>query len=257
MKIVYLEEAYEPAFWEHVTQDIPYYYFFAFDWKYNRNDTEILLALNGKQIDGMMLIYRREVVQLRGSCDAAKALLERLDLEKVELQALDQHKQYILRKYKPTTTHEMMLMLLYKEEEKLHVEHSSINLHTSDAEHIAAIMSNADPEFWGTLTSQNIIDAMNRGVNWMGIKVNEELVSIGSARLTEWGGLIGAAATRKEHRNRGYATSVVSGLVNQILEKLPLAMIYVLSDNLPAIQAYEKVGFKHYKTYFFMRGDKR
>jgi predicted GNAT family acetyltransferase len=63
-------------------------------------------------------------------------------------------------------------------------------------------------------------------------------------------------ATHENHRNRGYATSIVSELVKRILEKLSTAMIYVLSDNMPAIRVYEKVGFKRYITYFFMRGER-
>jgi predicted GNAT family acetyltransferase len=174
-----------------------------------------------------------------------------------QTQKYNRHKPYILEKYKPTATHEMMLMLLHRGREKLHLKHPIVKLHASDAEQIATIMKNADPEFWGTLTNQNIIEGMNRGVNWLGIKIDGEIVSIGNACLTEWGGLIGVAATNEGHRNKGYATSIVSELVKQILEKLPVAMIYVLSDNPPAIRAYEKVRFKHYKTYFFMRGEKR
>ncbi len=257
MEIVPLEASSEPIFWEHVNQDIPYYYFFAFDWKHNRNETKILLALRENRIDGMLLVYRHSIVQLRGSQEAAKALLERLDLDKVELQALEQHKPYVLERYKPTSTHQMMLMVLHKGEESLHVKHSIAKLDATEAEQIATIMKKADPEFWGTTTDQNIIDGMNRGANWLGIKINGELASIGNARLTEWGGHIGIVATREAHRNKGYATSIVSELVRKILEKLPIAMIYVLSDNPPAIRAYEKVGFKKYKTYFFMRGEKR
>jgi hypothetical protein len=176
MKIVSLDSALEPLFWEHVNHDIPYYYFFAFDWKYNRNETKILLALEGNRIDGMMLIYNQSVVQLGGSQEAAKALLDKLDLEKAEFQALEQHKPYILKKYKPTTaTHEMMLMILHKSEEKLHLKHSMVKLGVSDAEEIVTIMNRADPEFWGTLTSQNIVEGMNRGSNWLGIKVKENL----------------------------------------------------------------------------------
>jgi len=256
MEIVPLEASSEPIFWEHVNQDIPYYYFFAFDWKHNRNETKILLALRENRIDGMLLVFRHSIVQLRGTQEAAKALLERLDLDKVELQALEQHKPYVLERYKPTSTHQMMLMVLHKGEESLHVKHSIAKLDAAEAEQIATIMRKADPEFWGTTTDQNIIDGMNRGANWLGIKINGELASIGNARLTEWGGLIGVVATREAHRNKGYATSIVSELVRKILEKLPIAMIYVLSDNPPAIRAYEKVGFKNYKTYFFMRGEK-
>lgn len=255
MEIVSLEPALEPIFWEHINQDIPRYYFFAFDWKHNRDATRILLALEGNRIDGMMLVYRQSIVQLRGNCDAVKALLERLDLEKVELQALDQHKQYALEKYKPTWSHEMMLMLLRKGEERLLIRHPIVTLDASDAEQIAAIMKYADPEYWGTTTRQQIVEDV-RNVNWLGIKVNRELVSIGSTRLTEWGGLIGVVATHRDHRNKGYATSIVSKLVKQILEKLSIAMIYVLSDNPSAIRVYRKVGFKPYRKYFFMRGER-
>lgn len=102
MKIAPLSPALEPKFWEHVNQDIPHYFFFALDWKHNRNDTKILLALKENRIDGMMLIFKKRIVQLRGSRKSAKALLERLVLKKAELQASKQHEKSVLEKYTPT-----------------------------------------------------------------------------------------------------------------------------------------------------------
>ncbi len=256
MKIIPLKPELELIFWQHVTQDIPHFYFFAFDWKYNRDETKILLALEGNRIDGMMVVYRQSIVQLRGSSKAARVLLERLDLEKVELQALEQHKQYVLEKYKPTLSHQLVLMTLRKGEEKLQVKYPSVKLNRSNAEQIATIMKHADPEYWGDVTGRQIVESMNRSASWFGIETEEELVSVGSTRLTEWAGLVGVVATHEGHRNKGYATSVVSKLVEQILEKQSLAMIYVQSDNSPAVRAYTKVGFKPYRTYFFMRGEK-
>lgn len=258
MRIVALDLSLEPIFWEHVKQDIPYYYFFAFDWKYNRDETNIWFALEENRIVGMMLIYRQSIVQLRGSQEAAKALLEKLDLEKVELQALEEHEPYVLEKYKPTVpTHRMMLMLVHRGEETLHVKHPIVTLNASDAERIVSIMVEGDPEFWGTITAQQVIEGMSGDNEWVGVKVNGELASIGRARVTELGGVIGIIATGEKHRNKGYATSITSALVKRILEEQPTAMIYVLVDNPPAIRAYEKVGFRPYKTYFFMRGEKR
>lgn len=256
MEIVSLELALEPLFWEHINQDIPHYYFFALDWKYNKDATKILLALEGSQIFGMMLIYRQSIVQLRGSYNAVKALLEKLDLKKVELLALEQYKQDILKKYKPTVSYEIILMTLHEGEEKFQETHPVVPLNATDAEQIAPIMNNADLETWGTVTNQQIVEEM-QNVIWVGIKVERELVSIGKARLTEWGGHIGVIATHKAHRNRGYATSVVSNLVKQIMEKQSLAMIYVDSNNQPAIRAYKKVGFKPYRKYFFVKGEKK
>jgi len=259
MEIVSLGHELEPIFWDHVKQDIPHYYFFAFDWKYNREDTEILLALEEDRIDGMMLVYNERIVQLRGSKKTAQVFLERLRLDKIEIQSPRNHKQLILKRYKPTSRqgHEMMLMVVHKGEEELHIKHPVFELDAAYGEKIASTMRDADPEYWRDVTGEQILEGMNKGANWSGIEVNENLVSIGMSRLTEWAGVVGVVATHEEQRNRGYATSIVSRLVKEILERLPLAMIYVLADNPPAIRAYKKVGFKPYKTYFFMRGERR
>jgi len=258
MEIVSLGRALELKFWDHVKQDIPHYYFFAFDWKYNRDDTEILLALEEERIDGMMLVYNERIVQLRGSNKAAEAFLERLDLDKIEIQSPKEHKQLILKKYKPTLrqSHEMMLMVVHKGEGELHTRHPIVELNAAHSENIAAIMRDADPDYWGDVTGERILEGMNKGANWFGIKVNEDVISIGMLRLTEWAGLIGVVATQEEYRNRGYATSIVVGSVKEIFRRRSLAMIYVLADNPPAIRAYRKVGFRPYKIYFFMRGER-
>jgi len=255
MEIVSLVRTLEPIFWEHINRDIPHYFFFAFDWKYNRDKTKILLNLEGSRIDGMMLIYDKRIVQLRGSRETAQALLERLNLEKVELQAPKEHKQYILEKYEPTVSHELMLMVLCKGEEKIQTKHPIVKLDTSDAEQIVAIMKKADPEFWGEVTVDEIVARMGNE-NWVGIKVNGELVSVGRSRFTNWVGHVITVATHEAHRNRGYATSIVSNLVKLLLGRMSTAIIYVLGDNPPAIRVYEKIGFKPYRTYFFMRGER-
>jgi len=259
MKIVPLDKNLEALFWKHVNQDIPHYYFFAFDWKHNKEKTKILLALENEEIDGMMLVYDGRIAQLRGSSRAAEALLQSLDLEKVEFQSLKEHEPLVLRKYKPTLkqSHEMMLMLARRGEERLVMRCPVVALDASDAEKIASIMRDADPEFWGDVASQGIMEGMSKGANWFGVKVDDELVSIGNLRITEWTGLIGIVATQEARRNQGYATSIVSKIVQQILERVPVAMIFVLADNSPAVRAYSKAGFKPYRTYFFMRGEKR
>jgi predicted GNAT family acetyltransferase len=256
MEILPLSTLLESVFWEFVNQDIPHYFFFAFDWKYNRDKSKILLALKENRIEGMMLIYDERIVLLRGGCEAARILLERLELEEVELQAPKEHKQYVLEKYRSTVSHELMLMLLRNGEENLQTMHPIVRLNASDAEQIATIMGKADPEFWGDVKVDQIIEGMD-SVNSVGIKDNGKLVSIGRSRLTNWVGQVMTVATLEAHRNKGYATSITSHLVKLILKRTPTAIIYVLCDNPAAISVYEKVGFKPYKTYFFIRGKRR
>ena len=255
MKIVPLSPALEPKFWEYVNQDIPHYFFFALDWKHSRSDTRIFLALKGNRIDGMMLIFKERTVQLRGSPESAEALLEKLVLRKVELQVSEEHEKSVLEKYQPTCSHELILMMLRKGEESLHIAHQIDPLDSSDAERIATMMARLDSEFWGETTREQIVEGMNI-MNWVGIKEGKELVSIGRARLTERVGIIHTVATHEAHRNKGYATSITSFLVKLILEKTPTALIYTLRDNPPANKVYRKVGFKPYKKYLIMKGER-
>jgi len=252
MKIVLLDSSLEPAFWNYVNQDIPHHYFFILDWKYSRDSTKILLASKQNRIHGMMLIYRQNIVQIRGTTETAKNLLEHLELEKVEIQSLKEHESIVLKKYKPSIRHELVLMTLPKGEETLYIKHPITKLGVAEAEEIADIMRQADPEWWEETTAQRIAEGMSDRL-WLGIKVNGKLVSIGNTRLTDWGSNIGVIATHEAHRNKGYATSIVSALVKEILKKSNLALIHVLSDNPPAIRAYEKVGFKPYRSYFLAR----
>jgi len=91
---------------------------------------------------------------------------------------------------------------------------------------------------------------MNRNL-WLGIIADDRLVSVGNTFLTDFVSNIHTVATHKSHRNKGYATSVVSALLKEILQTNNLALIHVLEDNIPARRVYEKVGFKIYRNYLY------
>ncbi len=144
----------------------PHHHFFILDWKFEKNSTKILLALKDNRIQGMMLTYRQSIVQLRGSAEAANALLEYLDLEKAEIQVLMEHENLVLKKYKPLTRHELILMTLQKGEERLHIKHPVVKLTPTDAKEIASLMRQANPESWRETASQRIIEGMMEGFGW-------------------------------------------------------------------------------------------
>lgn len=254
MKVVPLDSHLEPTFWNHVYNDIPHYYFFILDMKHDRASTKVLLALDEMDnIQGMMLTFRERIVQLRGTTEAARALLTQLNIEKAEIQGLPEHKTLILEKFRNVkTTLELVLMTLKKGEETLYVNHPVQRLSVKDAEEIAALLSHVDPAWWGEATGERIADNMDERL-WVGIRVDNQLVSVGGSALDEWGSNISTIATHQAHRNKGFATSIVSTLVEQILQTSDLVLIHVESDNTPAVRAYTKVGFKPYRRYVVVR----
>jgi predicted GNAT family acetyltransferase len=252
MRVVALDQSTEKAFWNHVNQDPLNYHFFIFDWKLGKDQTKILLTMEEGKIEGLMLVYRDYVVQLRGKREAVKLLLDQLNLEKVELQAPLDCEDIVLKKYMPKIREEMMLMSLQKGEENIQITTEPTRLGVEDAEAIAELMRKADPSWWGEVTAERIRLRIGDAF-WQGIRQDQKIVSVGMVRLTDFGSNISVVATHERHRNRGYATSIVSALVKEILKSSQTALIHVISDNAPAIRVYSKVGFKSYKTYLSIR----
>jgi len=256
MKIVSVEDGFERVFWDVVNKDPLNYYFFIFDWTRRREQTRVLLAMEDGRVVGAMLIYtaqgRDDVVQLRGSRKAVEQLLESVDFERVELQAPVDCEEIVLRRYRPWFRHVLVLMCLKKGEENLQVKHALVKLGVEDVGEVVDVMRGVDPEVWGDL------DVERQKLAWkdaymLGIRQDNKLVSVGLTRFVDIGSNVGAIATDKAYRNRGFATSIVSALAEEILKRSPPALIHVLSDNAPAVQVYSKVGFKPCKQYILVR----
>ncbi len=254
MNVVPLDSRLEPMFWEYVYQDIPHHFFFILDMKRSRASTEILLALDETDhIEGMMMTYKDKIVQLRGTTEAAKALLTQLTIRKVEIEGLEEHRTLILEKFeKVEKILEITLMTLKRGEEIPQLRHEVERLSINDAEDVAALMREGDPSWWREITAEKIADEMDERL-WLGIRVGGQLVSLGGATIDEWGSNISAVVTHENYRNRGYATSVVSALVGEIVQKSAVALIHVETANTPAVRAYTAVGFKPCKKYVVAR----
>ena len=255
MKVVSVYDGFEEAFWNHANQDPLDYYFFIMDLKQHREKTQILMAIEKETVEGLALLYSGEIVQLRGSRKAVELLLDSVDLEKVELQAPAPCRDLVLKKYKPQIVHDLVLMHLRRGEENIQVKHVPERLTVEDAEEVARVLREADPEWWGEITAERQRAGFENAY-WLGIKRDNKLVSIGLTRFMDFGSNIGAIATDRNSRNQGFATSIVSALVQEILKHSPSALIHVLKDNIPAVKVYSTVGFKPYKEYLLMRADR-
>lgn len=252
MRVVSVTDGYEQTFWDYVNRDRLNYYFFIMDWNQRREKTQILLALDKDRVDGALLLYDNYVAQLRGNRNAVKALLERVNLEKMELQAPLNCEDLVYQRFKPRIRQNMVLMSMNKGEEHVQITASLVKLGVDDAEEITDLLRKCDPIWWGEVKAETVRKSLETAYS-LGVKQDNKVVSVGYVRSFDFATNISIVATEEHYRNRGYATSVVSALVQEIFKHSPTALIHVIEDNAPAVRAYSKVGFKPYKTYLSIR----
>ena len=179
-------------------------------------------------------------------------LLEHASLEKVELQAPPDCEDIVCQKYKPRIKQDMVQMRLNRGEESIQITEKPVRLGIEDAEEVADLMRRCDPEWWGEAKAENLRKSLETTFA-LGIRKDGRLVSAGYTRFVDFASNISMVATDERYRSRGYATSIVSALVEEILKRSPIALIHVIADNAPAVRAYSKVGFKPYKIYLSIR----
>jgi len=253
VEVVSVADGYEQLFWNYVNCDPVNYYFFIVDWTLRREQTKIFLAVEGKAVLGSLLVFADSIVQFRGSRKAVQKLLEYANVEKVELQAPLDCEDIVCEKFKPRVRQEMVLMRLNRGEEFIRIGEKPERLGVEDAEEVADLMRRCDPEWWGETNAEQLKQRW-QNVFWLGVRKESRLVSVGSTRFdVDFACNIGVVATDEGYRGRGYATSIVSALVEEILKRSPTALIHVIADNAPAVRAYSTVGFKPYKTYLSIR----
>ncbi len=255
MEIVDLDKELEARLLEHVHGNPLEYYFYILDWEYNREDSKFLIAREGEDIRGIMLIYKTHVAQFRGNREAVEALFPHLELRKTDIIVPLGMEDIPLRTYELTEQHELVLMHLCKGKEKLTKTRETEEPTVEDAEAMARLMRETLPEFWGEETGEKIRESMEKTF-WLVAKDGDKVVSVGNTFFADFGSNIGVVTTHEAHRNKGYATSIVSSLVEEIFKRNDKALIHVFADNHSAMHTYRKVGFSPFNSYVLIKGQR-
>ncbi|MEE8183296.1 MAG: GNAT family N-acetyltransferase, partial [Thermoplasmata archaeon] len=160
-----------------------------------------------------------------------------------------------LRTYEPLEQHELVLMHLDKGNEKLTKTQETEEPTVDDADAIARLMRDTLPEFWGEETGEKIRDSMEKAF-WLIAKDGDKIVSVGNTFFADFGSNIGVVTAHEAYRNKGYATSIVSSLVEEIFQRHDKALIHVFADNYSAMHTYRKVGFRPFNSYVLIKGQR-
>ena len=254
LRVVALGDGLEKIFWAHVNQDPLDFHFFVYDWTFKRAQTRIFMALDEwDAVAGLMVVYLGCLVQVRGTCEAVRLLLEGLDVTGVTVQVPLDCADVVAGKFPIVEQKATVVFLaLRKGEEKIDVTSETERLRIGDAGEIAKLMRDAYPEFWSQTTVEDVKESFEDAL-WVGIRREGKLAAFGKAVPTRPVSHVAWIATLEGYRNRGYATSVLSTLLKKLLGSSSTAVIYVLSDNPVAMRLYSKVGFKPYKRYFYVK----
>ena len=81
--------------------------------------------------------------------------------------------------------------------------------------------------------------------SYLGIHEDGKLVAMAGERLKPYGYTeISAVCTHPDYRGRGYASSLVTVLIERIAGRNEIPFLHVRKENVDAIRVYEKLGFK-------------
>jgi len=81
--------------------------------------------------------------------------------------------------------------------------------------------------------------------SYLGIHDSGQLVAMAGERLRPFGHTeISAVCTHPKYRDHGYASSLVSALIQKIMKRNEIPFLHVRTENDGAIRVYEKLGFK-------------
>jgi RimJ/RimL family protein N-acetyltransferase len=254
ISVVAVDDKLFNQFWSFINKDRLDYFFFIYDWIHYRDKTSFYLAIDD-EVYGAMLIYRDSIVQLRGlSENAVMSLIKELPSKEIQISAPSEYEGSLLDGIKATSKRELLLMYLDRYSKRSYKGREPCRLSATDALTISRLLkSTSDGEF--DLSPYQIIWGIDKSV-WLGIRDKGELVSICRGRFNEFGSLISAVVTHRDHRNKGYATSILSYMLDEALEISDIAILYVVHDNKPAIHLYKKLGFRPYKSYIQVSGTK-
>ena len=117
------------------------------------------------------------------------------------------------------------------------VEHSFEELNISHVDEMLALVELTKPGPFGKRTHEL--------GSYLGIREAGQLVAMAGERLKPYGHTeISAVCTHPDHRGRGYASSLVSILIQRITKRNEIPFLHVRRENVDAIRVYEKLGFK-------------
>ncbi len=242
---VSLNETNEEQFLDFLNRDRVLHFFTIYDLKYLRDKTQVWIALDDGKVRGYVFEFDERIVHTHGDIESIANLMDCINVVEpvfvIEPDHLDAVKE-VFTPDEPTdqaSKHKVTTYLVVSTDaETFHpsIRHTVKKLGTEDLDEVLEQM--------GDEKRMRVETAIDRGIAF-GAYDNNRLVSVITAsEILDDLALIRGTYTVPQWRGKGFATSVCSALVEELLRLEKLAVLWVAKDNHPARKVYEKIGFK-------------
>jgi ribosomal protein S18 acetylase RimI-like enzyme len=255
MQLITLTADNEKQLFRLLETDYCDYYFFIYDYLLQKAKTQIIFAQQDHAVKGLMVLYDGHIAQLRGEKAAVDFMLENFAPQYTDIQVPQECESLLFKKFPGAKLKaNVTLMRLNKGQEHPAITTQPQKLNSLDAADIAELMHVCYPKMWSDIPKVAVQTILAyKETAFLGIKDGDKLVAFGYAMLTPKVSHVTWIGTNPQYEKRGYATSIVSALVQESLKVADSAIIYVMNDNPEANGVYSHVGFKSYKQYAFIK----
>jgi RimJ/RimL family protein N-acetyltransferase len=246
LQVKKVNENYRQSVVNLLKADIIRHVFAVYDLQYDFEHTIMYASFKNDKLNGYILIYT--------ALDFPSAILES-DVETAEtLVTYAPRNHFIIHcppellspitERFPNEKHYVEdWMIVHKDETSFFKSENVKRLCTlEDGSKLAALLSTREDR--PKTTAKKCYDLISRMPTY-GVFMNGELISYAGSFIhlpQIW--LIGGVYTHPNHRNKGYATLATSTVTEEALRNADTAALFVRIDNIPAIRAYEKIGYK-------------
>ena len=219
------------------------HFYNIYDLQHLRDKTKAWIALSNNKLLGYMVEYDKRVLTMRGNEECTIRLLKNSDLTTPLFNIEPRHLAKIKRLYEPTEPVDQMT--LGRITTFLTMENTQTSF-TPKIQHRVQEVTKESAQAVSDLLGVDFQRTQDflRGLAFGIFKRNKLVSFAASPEMLEDLAIIRGVQTALEKRNKGYATSVCSVLVERLHQQGKNVMLYVSKDNSPAIKVYRKIGFK-------------
>lgn len=248
-----LDSSLEGSFLDYLKADVISNYFALLDLKFHKGRTQFWIAQGDTKILGYLLEFDGKILHLRGSNTCAAELLKQATLTEPNVFIEPEHLPIVEKFYEPTrplgslSLDKKITTLLAMEVNRGHfkrvIGHDPQRLNRSEFDAVEGLHLEFCKETGvGPITRERITRVLSTAITY-GIYEGDEIVSFANGRTVENISHVAPVYTSPQFRGKGYATSVCSALVDELLDRSERVILFVREDDAATLKLYEKIGF--------------